>query len=116
MLSSITSKVVERINTLEVFLRWFEIIEYPYSDGSDKSRAVKILNFPRGKMNEEKILRHCSIISRLYSIYEKFAEDALSFWILKLPSYCCFNELSEQLRNKYRIGISRNMRITLLMF
>ncbi len=51
---------------------------------------------------------HCAVVTRLYSIYESFAEDLVKNWLLILPTiYSNYSELDERIKNTHMIGVGK---------
>lgn len=108
MFDSLLDRVVERVETLERFLSLCET----WDDVATTDRGLLALEMRRRKIPkpnhaEERIFRHCTVVTQLYSVYESFCEDLLAAWLAKLPSHKLYIELSEPFRNAYRSGIGR---------
>ncbi|HAG85686.1 MAG TPA: hypothetical protein DCL61_32255 [Cyanobacteria bacterium UBA12227] len=55
-----------------------------------------------------RIYDHCSTVTRLYAIYERFVEDLVTDWLQKLPDlFNHYSDLDEKIRATHRIGIGR---------
>ena len=106
MLQETITKALKQINTVEVFLQWMDILYHSHEPDTEKKRALDILDFPRGELQEEHLFRHNSVISRLYNIFENFVEASLTIWITRIPRYYKFEQLAEGLQNKYRDKLS----------
>ena len=106
MLFNIVNQMRSRIYTIEAFLRLYEVIDSPLLDAPQKA-ALELLSLPRSNMIDEKMFRHCSVVGRLYAVYENFVEDLLVYWYTKLPCYFKHEELNESFKSKYRVGISK---------
>lgn len=51
---------------------------------------------------------HCAVVTRLYSIYERFTEDLVKKWLLILPKiYLNYSELDERIQNTHMIGVGK---------
>lgn len=58
----------------------------------------------------DRLFRHCSTITNLYALWEKFVKDALSSWLTLIPRYRRFDQLTENFRNKYRLSMGTLLR------
>ncbi len=108
MLAYLTKQVKERALVLDRFLTLCEV----YDDASANPGAALHQELVErcalgANLTEEKVFRHCSVVTRLYGVYESFAESVLSFWLARLPRYQAFTTLSPSFRNAYRCGIAR---------
>jgi hypothetical protein len=107
MLSALTKQVSDRIAVLDRFLSLCRAWEEATTNTGDvlhtefSARSVLASN-----LVEEKVFRHCSIVTQLYSIYESFSEAVISTWLTRLPRYKSFLDLSPAFRNAYRSGIA----------
>lgn len=55
---------------------------------------------------EDKVFRHCSIITGLYAVFEWFVEAMLTHWVDLLPKHYKYCDMSDQFKNAYRHGVS----------
>lgn len=54
------------------------------------------------------IYDHCAVVTRLYSIYERFAEDLVKNWLLLLPTiYSNYSDLDERIKNTHQMGVGK---------
>lgn len=52
--------------------------------------------------------RHCSVVTRLYAIYENFVEELVSLWLQNLPNLILsYSELNEKIKNNHRTGVGK---------
>lgn len=56
---------------------------------------------------EWRIIDHCSAVTRIYAIYEQFAEEMVREYVGFLERTFAFSELGEAFANNYTIGIGR---------
>lgn len=57
---------------------------------------------------EWKVYDHCSVVTRLYAIYERFVEDLLTLWLNQLPELVpSYSALSEKIQFTHRTGVAR---------
>lgn len=57
------------------------------------------------------IYEHCSVVTRLYAIYESFVEDLIKNWLEVLPNLIPrYSDLEQQIRNTHQEGVGRLLR------
>jgi hypothetical protein len=57
---------------------------------------------------EWKVYDHCSVVTRLYAIYERFVEDLITAWLAQLPSLVPkYSDLSDKTQITHRTGVAR---------
>jgi len=55
-----------------------------------------------------KVYDHCSTVTRLYAIYEKFVKSLVASWLRLLPNCVAqYKDLEERIRDTHRIGVGR---------
>lgn len=55
-----------------------------------------------------RIYDHCSVVMRLYAIYESFVENLITEWINYLPQiFHKYADLPDEIKNNHRIGVSK---------
>lgn len=91
MLDGLTSNAIEQISIVEQLIDIHELAV----EGKDPSTRSRM-----------KVYAVSSCVTNLYAIYERFVESAISDYLDALPELSQFTELSSELRNEYRIGIS----------
>jgi hypothetical protein len=58
--------------------------------------------------NEWQVCDHCTAVTRLYAIYERFVEDLISDWLRFLPELVsCYSNLEKKIQNTHREGVGR---------
>lgn len=73
-----------------------------------KKRSESELMQPFPSNNDWRRYEHCSVVTRLYAIYENFVEELVSLWLQNLPNLILsYSELNEKFQNKYRAGVGR---------
>ena len=108
MLTSLTTRVKARAKVLDRFLDLCDICDDAAADpGSALHAELSAIGVFGGDVAEERVFRHCTIITQLYGLYESFSEAALGFWLARLPHYRAFNDLPCSFKNAYREGIAR---------
>ncbi len=107
MFAPLLRSVQSRTSALEHLLLLWAIGE---AAAASKEPAVLNLFATHGLTNsplpEEKQLRHSSVVTELYSVYEWFAEEAVRIWLARLPKYMNYSALDERFKNSYRIGLA----------
>lgn len=59
-------------------------------------------------LNNWQIYDHCSVVTRLYAIYENFVESIITDWILQLPNlFPNYSDLAEEIRSTHQIGVAQ---------
>jgi hypothetical protein len=59
-------------------------------------------------LNNWQIYDHCSVVTRLYAIYENFVESIITDWILQLPKlFPNYSDLAEEIRSTHQIGVAQ---------
>lgn len=59
-------------------------------------------------LKEWRVYDHCSVVTRLYAIYENFAEDLLRNWLgLVHELFPRYSDLEERIRNTHQMGVGR---------
>jgi MAE_28990/MAE_18760-like HEPN len=57
-------------------------------------------------LTEWRIYDHCSVVTRLYAIYENFVEDLIKDWLISLPDiYSSYFLLEESIKKTHRDGV-----------
>jgi len=108
MFSALLQRIEERCVVLSNVLLLYDVLDEAITD--DKSpinselsrRGISLTN-----TTEDRIFRHCAVMSQLYGLYESFAESMLSSWLVRLPKYYNFSELPVGFKNAYNNGIAR---------
>jgi hypothetical protein len=51
---------------------------------------------------------HCSVVTRLYAIYERFVEDLIAEWLELLPDiFTKYSDLEKSIKDTHQIGVGR---------
>lgn len=65
-----------------------------------------IQDIPRAR--EWRVYEHCSVVTRLYAIYERFVEDLATDWIQQLPKlFSRYSDLEERVRDTHQMGVGQ---------
>ncbi|MUL38429.1 MAE_28990/MAE_18760 family HEPN-like nuclease [Gloeocapsopsis dulcis] len=60
------------------------------------------------RASEWRVYDHCSVVTRLYAIYERFVEDLIKDWLNLLPGlFTRYSDLDERIRNTHLMGVGR---------
>lgn len=63
-------------------------------------------NIPSAK--EWRVYDHCSVVTRLYAIYERFVENLVGDWLGLLPGlFPRYSDLEESIQNTHQMGVGR---------
>src|ERR1041384_5712518 len=108
MFSALLQRVDDRCDVLESFLRLCDAVDEANSDHeSPLLRELHHKGIVQANVTEDRIFRHCAVMTQIYGLYESFAESMLSSWLVRLPRYHALPDLPEGFRNAYRHGIAR---------
>lgn len=59
-------------------------------------------------LKQWRVYDHCSVVTRLYAIYENFVENLLRDWLGLLPGlFPRYSDLEERIRNTHQMGVGR---------
>lgn len=105
---ALLSEVEKRASVMRSFLCTTEFLEQQSrAPGSPThSQMVAAGCFTQYTL-EDKVFRHCSVITGLYAIFEWFVEAMLTHWVDLLPRYYKYGDMTDQFKNAYRYGISQ---------
>jgi hypothetical protein len=110
MFQDILEAVKKQISTVRLTVKTSEnlrdFISRQKSEGELDSIRKLIQEIPDNIIwaNDE----HCAVVTRLYSIYERFAEDLVRNWLLTLPKiYVNYSDLDERIKNTHKIGVGK---------
>jgi MAE_28990/MAE_18760-like HEPN len=57
-------------------------------------------------LTEWRIYDHCSVVTRLYALYENFVEDLIKDWLVSLPEICSsYFDLEPSIQKTHRDGV-----------
>ncbi|GAB1540963.1 hypothetical protein NUACC21_36320 [Scytonema sp. NUACC21] len=74
----------------------------------DYIEVITTLSQDIPKAREWRVYDHCATVTRLYAIYERFAEDLVSNWLVVLPElFPCYSDLDERIRNTHQMGVGK---------
>ncbi|MDM9385134.1 MAE_28990/MAE_18760 family HEPN-like nuclease [Chlorogloeopsis sp. ULAP01] len=60
------------------------------------------------KARDWRVYDHCSAVTRLYAIYERFIEELISEWLVLIPGlFPRYLDLDQSIRNTHQIGVGR---------
>jgi hypothetical protein len=108
MLSAVMKQVEERSGALRAYLKLCEICDEAIAIGGGEIFAeLNSRSAISSSLAEEKVLRHCNVITQSYGLYEWCIETVLSSWLNSLPRYQLFTDLPESFQKTYRMGIAR---------
>ena len=108
MFSGLLKRVDDRCDVLDNFLRLCDAVDEVSSDpNSTFFQELSSRGIAQTSVTEDRVFRHCAIMSQIYALYESFAESMLSSWVVRLPRYQTLPDLPDGFRNAYRNGIAR---------
>jgi hypothetical protein len=111
LFTALLHRVEDRTRVLDTYLRLCNSCDDAIANHeSALFQELSSRNALPTNLAEERIFRHCAIMTQLYGIYELFAESTLSFWLSRLPRYQAFPDLPEAFKNAYREGIAHVIR------
>lgn len=110
MFQDILEKVREHISTVRLTIKTNEnlrdFISRQSAEGELNSISKLIQEIP-DTLNWGNY-EHCAVVTRLYSIYERFVEDLVENWLLTLPTiYVNYSDLDERIKNTHKIGVGK---------
>ncbi len=81
------------------------------NDGKQKSEEyiniIKILKKDVPETRDWRVYDHCSVVTKLYAIYENFVEDLIREWLRILPTLLTYFDLDERLKDTHQTGVGR---------
>lgn len=107
MLSTLLNKVKSKAEAVEAYLIFCELRDEALANPDNDCHAfLSQHHVDAAILRDDRVFRHCSVITHLYAVYENFVEAVLSSWLVRLPKYYNFSDLSGSLQNAYRFGIA----------
>ena len=111
MLSSLVENVNKRTVIINAFLLLCDMRDEAIADPRNTfSTFLRENNFPHIQLQDDRIFRHCAVVTHLYGIYEEFVRDSLRYWLIRMPKYSRYSQLEDSLKNAYRNGIAKVIR------
>lgn len=108
MFSALLHRVEERCAVLENFLHLCDAVdEAATQPESVLFNELESRGIAQPSATEDRVFRHCAVMSQVYALYESFAESMLSSWLVRLPRYHTLQDLPEGFQNAYRSGMAR---------
>jgi hypothetical protein len=108
VLSNLIENVRKRTITIKAFLLLSDLRDEAIADQENiLSAFLRENNFPNIPLQDDRIFRHCAVITHLYGIYEEFVKDSLQLWLTRLPRYARYSQLGSSLKNAYKNGIAQ---------
>lgn len=107
MWHSILSKTNRRIRAIDNFINVMDLRDNVLSNTDDPFHA-RVSSTVAGEhtIADDRVFRHCAVMTYLYAVYENFVEQALSLWSTRLPRYRRFNDLNPKIQRLYRERIA----------
>lgn len=86
------------------------LLKHEFDETTDLILNILTQDVP--KLNDLRIYEHCSVVTRLYAIYESFVEDLIRDWLILLPElYPTYSDLDKTIRYTHKIGVGRLLQI-----
>ncbi|WP_204104470.1 MULTISPECIES: MAE_28990/MAE_18760 family HEPN-like nuclease [Spirulina sp. CCY15215] len=99
-------KALKNINTIRLVLQTNKKLRIILSKTTNPELVVLQENAP--KFDDWEEYENCSVVTRLYAIYESFVENLITEWIRNLPSlFSKYSDLSERIKTTHQEGISK---------
>jgi hypothetical protein len=107
--------VNEDISTVRSIIRTNEklreiIFREGIATGQDSQNNEELISLREIVLNEKnwRVYDHCSVVTRLYAIYESFVESSIRDWIIYLPKiFPRYSVLPEVIQGTYQIGVAK---------
>lgn len=107
MLSTILSNAEAKLKAVKSLLLLLNFREKVVEESKEAALAVfKDNQLASTFSREDRIIRHCAAITSIYSTFEGFVDEVISFWLSNIPKYKTFLELDSSFQKQYRVGIS----------
>jgi hypothetical protein len=75
---------------------------------SDEDTELTVLMKGVPGLTEWRVYDHCTVVTRLYAIYERFVKNLVTDWVRLLPSiFPRYADLEEKIQNTHRTGVGR---------
>ncbi|MBD2083477.1 hypothetical protein H6F52_00530 [Coleofasciculus sp. FACHB-542] len=75
---------------------------------SDEETELTVLMKDVPGLTEWRVYDHCTVVTRLYAIYERFVENLVTDWVRLLPSiFPRYIDLEKTIQNTHRMGVGR---------
>jgi hypothetical protein len=75
---------------------------------SDEDTELTVLMKGVPGLTEWRVYDHCTVVTRLYAIYERFVKNLVTDWVRLLPSiFPRYVDLEETIQNTHRTGVGR---------
>ena len=102
MFFQFSSNIVKQIESVSRSIDTYTLLIDVLSDKSLKSTEIADIRTVIPTLSEWRVLEHCAVITRLYSIFEGFIDASLTDLISYFPTISNFSGFSEKFRNHYR--------------
>lgn len=111
MFNALFEKLQSSLKTLRSTIRFNdrarEIIAARAYASTD-SEIFDILLEVAPELTPWRMYEHCSVVTRLYAIYEGFVEELLKDWIRSLPQiFTKYNDLPDAIKRTHQLGVSQ---------
>jgi hypothetical protein len=106
MFNELLNKSTHSINTIRSIIKFNEHLR----DKLSATQNSELLAFKQiaPNLDEWKSYERCSVVTRLYAIYESFVENIIKDWIISLPEiFESYAELPEKIQTTHQIGAAK---------
>lgn len=115
MFEPLLGKVEKNISTMSAIIATNDCLRktfFRYKSNQDNSNSLpsELISVVESisQDKEWRVYDHCSVVTQLYAVYERFVEDLLSYWLALLPELVpIYSDLEEKIRMTHRIGVAR---------
>ena len=105
MFQNILDNALTNINTIRLVLQTNEKLRKVLSETTDPNLISIRDNTPKANLWDR--YEHCSVVTRLYAIYENFVENLVKDWSRELPSlYSKYSDLPLKVQEAHQKGMS----------
>jgi hypothetical protein len=114
MFEVILEKMRGDISTIRSMIRTNErlreiLFEQDSINEQESENCQKIISLKEivPSLNAWQIYENCSVVTRLYAIYENFVENLVRDWILRLPQiFINYSDLPKKIKEQHQIGVA----------
>jgi hypothetical protein len=109
MFQELLGKVKENVSTARSIIKTNDRLrDIAFGGDITTKRSFESLIEDIPSLKEWRVYDHCSIVTRLYAIYENFVENLVKRWLEVLPElFPLYSELEERIRNTHQLGVGK---------
>lgn len=99
---------IQTVRSIIITSKNLREILFQVSEKDNSNSEVLALKESAPSLNNWQIYDHCSVVTRLYAIYENFVEDIVTDWIVLLPTlFPNYSDLAEEVRSTHQSGVAQ---------